>query len=107
MPDLPEALKISSHGGAATSRARSAPASRPTSSASETALATSATVDAENTVYGLVACLADAETSECAACLGVASVKLPGTRCASRRDVVLRARALPGALRTTTPPPSA
>jgi len=89
---LPEALEISSHGGAATSTVRTAPASKsqPTTSASDTALASPATADAVNTVYGLATCLADAETSDCAACLAVASVELPGTRCASRRDVVPR-----------------
>jgi interleukin-1 receptor-associated kinase 1 len=43
----------------------------------------------EDTVYGLATCLADAEASDCVACLAAAAGELPGTRCASRRDMVL------------------
>ncbi|PUZ68149.1 hypothetical protein GQ55_2G002000 [Panicum hallii var. hallii] len=43
----------------------------------------------EDAVYGLATCLADAEMSDCAACLAAAAAELPGTRCASRRDMVL------------------
>ncbi|OEL26571.1 LEAF RUST 10 DISEASE-RESISTANCE LOCUS RECEPTOR-LIKE PROTEIN KINASE-like 2.5 [Dichanthelium oligosanthes] len=43
----------------------------------------------EDTVYGLATCLADAEMSDCAACLEGAAAELPGTRCAGRRDMIL------------------
>lgn len=43
----------------------------------------------EDAVYGLATCLADAEMSDCAACLAAAAAELPGTRCANRRDMVL------------------
>lgn len=45
--------------------------------------------DATDTVYGLAMCFADAERSDCAACLAGAAAELPGTQCASRRDMVL------------------
>ncbi|KAK3124228.1 hypothetical protein QOZ80_7BG0583590 [Eleusine coracana subsp. coracana] len=45
--------------------------------------------DAEDTVYGLAMCLADAERADCAACLAGAADELPATRCASHRDMVL------------------
>ncbi|KAF0911458.1 hypothetical protein E2562_008329 [Oryza meyeriana var. granulata] len=45
--------------------------------------------NAEDTVYGLAMCFADAERSDCAACLAAAAAELPGTRCTGRRDMVL------------------
>jgi interleukin-1 receptor-associated kinase 1 len=42
-----------------------------------------------DTVYGLATCLADAEMPDCAACLAGAAAELSGTRCGSRRDMVL------------------
>ncbi|XP_062187003.1 cysteine-rich receptor-like protein kinase 25 [Phragmites australis] len=51
--------------------------------------ATFAGGETEDTVYGLAMCLADAERSDCATCLAGAAAELPGTRCASRRDMVL------------------
>ncbi|TVU40128.1 hypothetical protein EJB05_13578, partial [Eragrostis curvula] len=47
---------------------------------------------AEDTVYGLATCLADAERADCAACLAGAVAELPATRCAAqdgRRGMVL------------------
>ncbi|KAJ1274572.1 hypothetical protein BS78_05G071900 [Paspalum vaginatum] len=40
-------------------------------------------------VYGLAACLADAERIACAACLAAAAAELPGTRCGGARAMVL------------------
>lgn len=45
--------------------------------------------DGGDTVYGLATCLADVEMPACAACLAGAAAEVAGTRCGSRRDMVL------------------
>lgn len=50
---------------------------------------TTAGGDMADTVYGLAMCFADAEQSDCSACLTGAAAELAGTRCAGRKDMVL------------------